>query len=331
MRAPLTDVCAAFDLGLPEGEPVFAERGAMGSIFHVRTDRGEWAVKELFDWWDEKGTMEQAAFVDAAVVRGVRAPRMMPSTSGKVIAVVDGVGFRAYPWVEHRGSPERPVTAEHSFAAGAILATLHETTIARTDEPDPWYLSRCRGLPWPEFATRLRGIDDALADQVAGAADELVALDTVSRDLLSGPWQICHRDFETTNVLIDAADGSLIVVDWDNAGPLHPVLEIGSALHGWGSEPDGDPDRGAVRSFLGGYASVRELPAPPGLTAFSVAVASRLNYVAINVEIVLDQTIPVSERERSRHIVHRMIISIPSRARLEGYLELWSALADRHP
>ncbi len=327
MRTSVADVCAAFDLGTPDGSPVFADRGAMGSIFRVRTDRGEWAVKELFDWWDDSGVEDQAAFVDAAIARGVRAPRMVRSASGKVIAVVDGVGYRVYPWVENRGSPERPLADEHSFAAGAILATLHETGVPRTDQPDLWYLSRFRGLPWPEFAARLRGVDDGLADQVAVAADELVALDTVSRDVLGGPWQICHRDLGTTNVLIDASDGSLVVIDWDNAGPLNPVSEIGSTLVSWASEPDGDPDPGAVRSFFDGYASVRELPAPAGLAAFSVAVASRLNYVAINVEIVLDQTIPASERERSRHIVHRMIISVPARARLERYLETWSAVA----
>jgi aminoglycoside phosphotransferase (APT) family kinase protein len=98
---------------------------------------------------------------------------------------------------------------------------------------------------------------------------------------------VCHRDFTPANVLPGRRDGRLIVLDWENAGPLEPEWEIGAALVGWCAGRCGfDPV--AARGLLDGYRAVAGgLPAlGPG--PFRMTVVTHLNFLEAMATQALD-------------------------------------------
>ncbi len=244
-------------------------------LWRLETSTGAWAVKKLLSEADDADVEAEFAFVEAARAAGVRAPRVVRSVSDEVIVG----GIRVYEWIENRGSPSPDV---YSSRAGAALGLLHNLQIPATGPPDEWYMRRYIGGPW----------DSA----------ELARLDELAAQSPTGRWLMCHRDFDPANTLVDV-EGNLVLVDWDTAGPLTAESEVGYALLTWMPEP-----------FLEGYASVRAVPRPAGLNAFSVVLAGRLNFLA---------ALLATDDEWSAARAEAVRAGMPTAAGLERVLETW--------
>src|SRR5690348_2583768 len=100
-------VAERFELGIVRAvTPVM--RGAMGSISRVDTDRGTYAVKELFAWNPGDGAEEEAELTAAARSLGLTVPWEVRPTDGALVADVDGVRFRVHEWLELDPAADRP-------------------------------------------------------------------------------------------------------------------------------------------------------------------------------------------------------------------------------
>jgi Ser/Thr protein kinase RdoA (MazF antagonist) len=249
-RAGALRVARAFDLGAPDGDPVFVARGAMGRLWRVDTDQRSWAVKQLFDWNDPGAAAGDLALQLAAADAGIRLPRPRLAPDGSV--AVDGV--RVYEWVD-LGPPvtTADVPAAVVFEAGSILGRLHQLQVPPSDEAavDEWY----RTVP-PATSGELRSI----VESVAWDEDVIV----------------CHRDFTRDNVFPPAEGGALIVIDWENAGPLPAEQELGLSIDAWSGSSGM-----LARAFVDGYESTGGPARIKDRTSFATAVATSLRYLEV--------------------------------------------------
>lgn len=271
-------IAAAFALGTPTAPPRFVARGAMGEIWQVVTDGGErWAVKELFDWAEVDDRPRDVDFQTAAAAAGIHLPRPRPAPDGRF--VVDRT--RVYEWADLGPLMTGPVDDATAGEVGGILGRLHALAMAPApgEEVDDWYRIATSTEELAALAERGGALGrpwaDALHERLPLLADlcDLVATSPMRTDDVI----VCHCDLTIDNVFRPATGGPLVVIDWENAGPLSAESELAATLAAWVTPATAAPLlRGYVEA--GGTAIIR------GPESFAADTATTLNYLRVLAE-----------------------------------------------
>jgi Ser/Thr protein kinase RdoA (MazF antagonist) len=278
------ELAERFGLGTVLGTPAHVARGAMGEVWRLDTSHGRWAVKWQFPWAPAEPSPADVGVQLAAAAAGIPLPLPVLTRAGEAVVQAGGQHARVYEWAD-LGRPVEPPAGDRAAAeAGRLLGTLHRLALPPTGPDDPWYTALPAARDWAALAGR------ATAAGVAWAGDLATALELIGRlsARAAGPPPterriVCHRDFSPANVL-PAADGShLVVLDWENAGPLDPRCELGYALFAW-CAGHGQVSTATVAALLDGYAAGSGTdPAPqPGM--FVTAIAATLNFLYVMAE-----------------------------------------------
>lgn len=273
-------VAATFALGAVLEPPTQAARGANGFIWKVTTDRGAYAVKRLQPWVEVEALPSDVRVQHAAEAAGIPLPRPVLTPAGE--ATVEHT--RVYEWVDLLPATPTPVTPTVAHEVGGLLGRLHRLALPPAkEEVDSWFLQPPGIEDWRDLERRGA---DASALWMAWLPDEIDFLDDTCRRLAvphAGPVITCHCDFAPGNVLPSAEDGSLVVLDWENAGALQADVELAWTLVLWAVNDD-RVDPGAVEALLEGYGA-RPALAP---TAFHTAVVTHVNFLKVNLDQSLD-------------------------------------------
>ena len=269
-----------FDLGPVRGTPAYVTRGAMGEIWHLETTRGRWAVKWLFPWAPADTRPDDLQVQSAAASAGIPLPLPVMTPGADAVIPVGDDHARVYQWVE-LGLPLQPPVGEPSAAeVGRLLGILHGLAMKAEGPVDPWYTVAPAPEVWATLADRAGAAGAAWGAKLASASaliDELTALVVPAPERLP---IICRRDFSPANVIPAAPGDHLVVLDWENAGPLHAGRELGYVLLTW-TAAGGQFVRAAADALLSGYAAASGRDAQLEAGAFATAVAGHLNFLRV--------------------------------------------------
>jgi Ser/Thr protein kinase RdoA (MazF antagonist) len=258
-------ILASFDLG-PDGRlsdrPV--ARGRLGAIWRLDTDHGAWAVKEEDELTDDDlpEIVEGAAFQEAAVGAGVRAPGIRRTRDGELFAAVGDTHVRVQAWVDL----DPPSIDVDPAAVGRLVAALHRVEFAGSVGAHAWYSEPVGERRWVEIVAALRAARARFTDELDALVPELVAIE----GYLGRPpraLRTCHRDLWADNVR-RTADGDLCVFDFDNAGLADPSQELAAVLVEYAGT---DPRRAPL--IREAYASAGGPGRVTGPTDFAMPVA----------------------------------------------------------
>jgi len=236
-------VAAAFDLGRPTSPLTKAARGELGIIWHLVTDRGEWAVKELL--FPEGETGSDVVLQLAALEAGLPLPRPILTGAGSPLAREGEALARVYEWVDL--DPDRSCPPE---AAGRLLAGVHG--LGAPPGESHWFYYRPLGS---EGWNSLRHRAGSAADHDWGSllADLVGQLQQAEEDWVTGqppgPSAVQgHMDFNADNVRMRRGGGP-VILDWENAAATDPAHEVAMAavefLIGAGPPGNDGSDTGA--------------------------------------------------------------------------------------
>lgn len=301
-------VSETFGLGAVVGGPQYVARGAMGEIWHVRTETGRFALKELFDWVDCEPLPFDVAVQHAAAATGIQLPRPVVAND-EAIRTVAGRRFRAYEWVDLADEVTPPVDAKHARDVGGCLARIHRLDIDIPEglSVDAWYRT-------PPSPARLDELHDEACRAAEPWADHLLARRDVIRELASlveepqGATAVCHRDFDPTNVIPARATGELVVLDWENVGPLAIDQELAATVHAWTtSTTTGTAHLAAARQLLDGYHHAGGPAILDGTRSFSMAVSTALNFTVVMAEQALDAQADDHHRDFGRRQLNDLL------------------------
>lgn len=276
------EVAAAFDLGRPTGDPTYVARGAMGEVWRLETDRGPWAAKVLYPWSSEEAAAQDVVVQQKAAEAGIPLARPILTSGGDVVVTAaTGDRVRLYEWVDIDPPLVVPVDRDLLRSAGVHLARVHRLDVDVSTRPiHPWYTkapdepewervvdaAERAGAPW---ATELRSLVPVLLVLGAELAE---AYKTSTVPVL------CHRDYTRTNVF-RRAGGGLVVLDWEDAGPLPAEHELADALDAWCVGDDGQVDAAGVRALLDGYVGAGGPARVMGEADFARRSAGTVNFV----------------------------------------------------
>ena len=236
-------VAQRFGLGRLIADPVRVPGGLSNELWRLVTQDGVFAVKRMVvnadrpDFIDNvEGAFEVERRAGAAGVP-MPSPVAVPGT-GRALAEVDGSLFRVHRWVDGQ-----PAVGSAQEAAG-LVAGIHAVG-------DP----RWEVLPAAGWTADRWGEDLVeLARRVGSGPERVLVVDS-------------HRDLDRKNTL-RRADGVLMALDWDAAGPVSAVQEAVSVALDW-SDDDPTVFAEAVRRY--GQQSGARVPAQPWVFAGWVA------------------------------------------------------------
>ena len=225
------------------------DRGFQGQVWRLTCGARAYAVKEALVPLDHDQVVAAYTLQQRAEAAGVRAPRQLLTVTGDPAVYDDGETLRVFDWVD-LAAPDRGLEAT---ALGRLLAALHTAGGPTTEAVDPWFVEPVGRDHWVELIAELRLAGAPFATTLDSLVDELAGSEAIlepPRDVI-----VCHRDLWADN-LRAGADGSPVVIDWDNCGPAPMAGELAMVLVEFGSTPARARDLYAAYVGAGGPARI---------------------------------------------------------------------------
>ena len=292
-------LAAAFGLGAPMGPLAPVERGAMGMVWRLDTDRGAWAAKQLFAWArGEERLGIETRVTDAAVAAGVATPRIVRTGEGDVILRLGDDRWRAFSWMDLAPPSGRPPSTGQAEALGGLLARLHGLGLAAdAGQIIPWFIGRRRAGDWRGLEAMAREANVAWAPLLTAALPDLAALiDAADPKAFRGDCVVSHCDLTEGNVRFGPEGAQ--VFDWEHAGAIPPAWELGYVLHHWALGPGDAVDVAAGRAIVEAYRAGGGWAGPLSVDIFAGAISATLNWMVSRVYTALRGDDP-AERQRA--------------------------------
>ncbi len=320
-------VAAAFDLGTPKGPLVAVERQWAGQAWSLSTDRGQWLVRQLFDWYEGGDRDTEAVLAEAAAGAGIKTPLLKRSTSGSVIEPIDGPDgrsrWRAFGWTPVGPMPSVPIDANLAAAAGAIIGRVHALGLPPRRPVDSWLTRRRPESDWWDLHRDAVRAEVPWADALAGAIAAIVEVSTVIDGGDPNDTAITSACHFAPDAFRTAGD-DLVVVSWEYAGAIPPRWDLGQALARWSAGADPEEVNGAAaQELLKAYkreargVSVGQLD----LGIFSADISASLNWTATRLHIALHAE-DRSRRQVTEREIPGLLAAPPSARRYERILEV---------
>ena len=217
-------VADRFDLGPDARLEVEAARGEQGQVRRLVTARGAFALKESFGEFDVEEAERTAAFQARCHHAGVSCPRALAGVDGRYVATVAGQAVRVQTWVDDLADPDPMLDPA---AVGAAVARLHQVVLPGEQTPHWWHTEPVGVAEWKGLVKAARGAGAPYAERLAALVPDLLAAEELLTPMVGGQW--CHLDLWADN-LRATPDGSVWIIDFDNAGPGDPSRELAMVL-----------------------------------------------------------------------------------------------------
>lgn len=258
------NVCDAYGLGLPDGQPQSVPGGLQHRLYRARSARGEYAVKVLNPrllrepvWFARFIRSEQIA--QAAAQAGLPAVLALPGPNGPV-QTVGPASLMVFPWQEGTTLPPTAASPDAARQIGTLLGRLHvlNPAVEGLEPPNPPHFSETH---WTNLVRQGEAEQVAWAEEASASLPELLRWSEAARQArqsLGRGWVATHGDMDQKNILWSDLQTPLLL-DWESAGAMNPALEVmGTALN-WAGQAAEAPVAATFLAFLDGYQGVAPL------------------------------------------------------------------------
>ncbi|MHB8574582.1 MAG: phosphotransferase enzyme family protein [Dehalococcoidia bacterium] len=319
-------VAGRFALGTPI-EPLRPVMGGlMNRMWHLRTTRGRFAVKQFNRDFDNPAYLpglEQGWRVErAAFEAGISMPRpiVVSGTNACIAELPEGGDHpetvRVHEWIDGRTPGPRDDPVVLGAAVGEMLARLHGLQLPASATPAE-LLPVFGAGHWTALFERTHHAGLPWTERLHAALPALTELETVvsAGRAESGPVLLTHGDADQKNVLLSAG-GRFLLIDWDWAGPANPRHELAGAALVWADVNAGDPDPAVIRAVARAYRAAGGSFEGPSALLFAGFFAGQLGWLAFNLRRGLGESLHgPDDRAIAGREVQMLLANLPRFAR----------------
>ncbi|MFW5469013.1 aminoglycoside phosphotransferase family protein [Knoellia sp. CPCC 206435] len=286
-----------FGLGKGPVSVTVVARGADGRVSLLTVGEDRYALKQPFGAVDEEDVRREAAHLLHFARAGIEVPAQVSDGEGRyavpVPAELGGGQARVARWVH--GHAVGTETAGLSGQVGSLLGALHAVAPHSDEVASRWYTTMPAAPVWQDLLARSEGRPWARS-LAARMPDLLHHADRVGRSgALRGPVVVSHRDLHPDNVL-QAPDGSLRAIDWEDSGPTDVHRELAKVLVQWHVEGD-RVDATGVAEAVSTYRVAGGQGRVETLDDFTMVLCSETNFLADQLRAALDPDLAEEHRE----------------------------------
>jgi len=244
-------LCDLLSLGVMASCPTTVIGGLVNKVWHITTDTGAYAVKEL-RITNITGPQVLAYYETTEKIAEIFATHNIKSVAalldnGQAVHYIDSAYFIVYPWVNAKNLDKDAISALHASKVAALLAKIHqlnlelpELTAPNWDIHEDSYIAalieKCKGLPFT-IPSAIFTWNSAYKQAIPRLNEKLV---------------ISHGDLDQKNVLWDQNDNP-ILIDFESARMLNPTAEIIQVALDWSSVTSCQLDEEIFASIFASY------------------------------------------------------------------------------
>ena len=257
----ISSLCRELNLGIiKEIEPVSG--GLLHKMFKVNTQSGCYAIKAL----NPKIMMRDTAYhhtvysekvANIAKNNNVNALPALTFNNQSIIKHKENY-YLVFEWFDGKPVNTGTIDITKSKIVGELLADIHNTDFSMIDYHcelnDDYSLTDWQGLIDLAIGKKLAWPSQALAGEVFNL---LQKKSFESLRELNKTQVVSHRDLDQKNIMWN--DNIALVIDWESAGNVNPMLELMEVALYWSTDVDKKVHEQSFKKVLSAYKSKREI------------------------------------------------------------------------
>jgi len=291
VKLQLSNLCKLYNLGKPISIPRRVHGGLLHIMWHVNTDKGPYAIKQLSDKVDLSNTVVIQNYelseniANNFIAQGIPAVCALKNDDGEYLSIIDKIGFLVYPWVEARAIPEGKISEHHASQIAAILAKMHLMRLEMPNMPE-FKFDVFTSPELVELISTSAKDNCSFVKDLQKASSDLIAINDAYIDAISvlkSDVIVSHGDLDPKNVLWNNS-GNPVLIDWESARKLNPTYEIINASLDW-SGITKEFNKRLFSEMLVAYKQAGGIVEPSSIeAAFYGALGNWINWMVYNIE-----------------------------------------------
>ena len=250
----ILEICKRYNLGNKHETPIPVTGGLIHKTWKLRTDKGQYAIKEL----NEK-IMSQPDTLEAFELSEVMATKFLHakvpaivslSSNGTHVQHISNSYVLVYKWVEGITLSTEAANVKQAYTIGEIIGKIHSVHIS---EPSVQV-----GLPqiftnfhWEELILKIK----AILPEYANSFESVLNWNSNSSkiiNVLKNNLIVTHGDIDQKNV-IWTDETTPNIIDWEGVSVTNPGLEIIDAALNWSGLLSGTVNIDSMKAVIDGY------------------------------------------------------------------------------
>lgn len=290
-KTHLVSLCDVFKLGASISEPERIHGGLLHIMWHIRTEKASYAVKQLspnIDLTNEAivknyNLTEQIASRFSA--QGIPAIYAL-SHNKNYLTMFEGTGFLIYPWVDAAPPLHMDMVSEsYALKIAKILAKMHTVNLSVPEITEPEFDIHSNAVLM-KLIQKAKHHQCPFSMALIELQSDILAINSAFQNTVSylkTQIVVSHGDLDQKNVLWDK-NNNPILIDWECARKLNPTHEIVNACLDWSGITTNFNKEMFLKmmqtySASGGNLDNNILPA-----AFNAVLGNWINWMAYNIE-----------------------------------------------
>ena len=280
----------SLDLGSVVKEPIQVTGGLLHRMFHVSTDKGEYAVKVLNPEIMKRPTALRNTVNSEKIAAAFQT--MIPVVTaleirGKQLHERNGAYYMIFEWVEGASIFPPMITPKNCSAIGQVLGKIHHTNLmidsVSRDNGDAvmfeWdkYTERLQEYRTEDWIVRLK---ETLSDIQAWNQSACDAQKVLAKTMV-----ISHCDLDPKNVMWNG--DAPRIIDWEAAGYVNPYQEFLEVVNYWADDGKGGLLKEHFDALLDAYTQHMKLENVDWNAVFAGSFLGMLGWLEYNVKRAL--------------------------------------------
>lgn len=238
-------LCKKYDLGTLQGAPEAVTGGLLHKLYHVSTDKGEYAIKRLNPDIMKRAEALQNMINSELVsseLSGVIPLVAAKCFDGKSIIELEGSFYIVFEWLDGKSIFVPDISEYHCGQIGRILGRIHAADIKvasmskSSDSRAEYGWNMLLEKAKKDNAECYLMLRESLTDVMRWDKHAVSGLREVLQHQV-----ISHRDLDPKNVMWK--NDEPYIIDWEAAGYVNPYQELIEVLNYWISDEAGNYDK----------------------------------------------------------------------------------------